>query len=402
MKAPATPSFALTTRLTARALGVDAAVLTAALRTATLADLPRILAFRVALVGPAAGADDERYLRWRYRLGRPVESATALGELWVLDLEGRLLALVGTEELTLMAAGEPLRAERPMDLQIAAGVVDSGLGVWMNQAAAQRAGALLAIGGNRNSRGIVERLFTPLAPLRRYTYVIDSRPFLSKSGLRGPAMAAMAAVGNLVLRLREAWIGLARGARGAFDIRPVARFAPDDALADSRPTDDKLGIVRSAAGLNHRLFDNPRACYFVAAAYAGARRVGAIVWRRQKGLQGLPQLNVVDAWGEAAIRDRVIGALVMHVIEIARREGCHALRLSTGDRRLAALLTRQGFASPGDAGEGMAMGILTAADPSRAQVLAALRCGITALLDDDDGTWGDDTVPGAGLLARGA
>jgi hypothetical protein len=379
----------MTTRLTARALGVDAQALAAALRPATLADLPRILAFRVALVGPAAGAEDERYLRWRYRLGRPGEGAPWLGELWMLDLAGRLLALVGTEDVTLLAAGESLRAERPMDLQVAAGVVESGLGVWMNQAAAARAGALLAIGGNRNSRGIVERLFTPLVPLRTYTYVIDSRPFLRKSGLRGPAVVAMAAVGNLVLRLREASIAVVRRRRGAFDIRPIERFAADDALPDARPAADKLGFARSAARLNHRLFDNPRARYFAAAAYAASRRVGAIVWRYQSGLQGLPQINIIDAWAESAIRDRVLASLVMHVVAVARREGCHALRHSTGDRRLAAILTKLGFASPGEAGEGMPMGLLIAADPKRAPALAALRCGITSLLDDDDGTWGD-------------
>lgn len=415
-----TPAFGQTTRLVARALGVAPAALAAGLRVVRDADLPRVLPLRRALVGPGAG-DDERYLRWRYRLGR--SGVPALGELWLLELGGQLLALLGTEDVTLRAGERDLAVERPMDLQTAPAARESGLGIWMNQAAAARAGALLAIGCNAYSRGIVQRLFTPLAPLRLYTYVIDSRPFLAKAGLRGPAGALAAAGGNAALRLREAWFAARRRAR--FEVRPIERFDAADPLPDARPDGDALAFERSAAALNHRLFDNPRARYFVAGAYSSAPadaphrgtdsvqaprggaawvqvprgggalvqapRCGAVALRVEPGLGGVPQLRVVDIWacgGDAADEAGVIEALLMHVFAQARRAGAYAVRLATADPRLAARLVRLGFASPGAAGEGMPMGLLVPGDAGLARTLAALPCAITAVVDDDDGTYG--------------
>lgn len=388
--AAATPVFGQTTRLVARALGVEPAALSAGLRVVREADLPRVLPFRTALVGPGAG-DDERYLRWRYRLGR--SDVPALGELWLLDLGGQLLALLGTEDVVLRAGDRALAVERPMDLQIAPAVRESGLGIWMNQAAAARAGALLAIGCNVHSRGIVQRLFTPLAPLRTYTYVIDSRPFLTKAGLRGPVGALAAAGGNAALRVREAWFASRRRAR--FTVRPIERFDVDDALPDAKPDGTALGFERSAAALNHRLFENPRARYFVAGAYASMQahvpRLGAVAWRIEPGLGGVPHVRVVDLWaggGDAAGDAAVIEALLMRVFDEARRAGAHAVRVATADPRRAAQLVRLGFASPGAAGEGMPMGLLVPGDAGLARTLAALPCAITAVLDDDDGTYG--------------
>ncbi|MCL4696401.1 MAG: hypothetical protein KJ023_04955 [Burkholderiaceae bacterium] len=404
---PSTPAFGHTTRLVARALGVEPARLHAGLRVVREDDLPRVRAFRTSLAGAAAGDADERYLRWRYRLGR--DAAPALGELWLLEAAGRLVALLGTEDVVLHAGARRLVVERPMDLQIAPEVRESGLGVWMNQAAAARAGALLAIGCNAHSRGIVQRLFTPLAPLRTYTYVIDSRPFLRKAGLRGPFSALAAAGGNAALRLRVAWFAARRRGRGV--VRPSERFDAADPLHDARPAGDALAFERSAAALNHRLFDNPRARYLAAGATVStplqAPRCGAVAWRVEPGLGGAPHVRVVDLWargGDATGDEDVIEALLMHVFDEARRAGAHAVRLATADPRRAAQLARLGFASPGAAGEGMPMGLLVPGDAALAHTLAALPCAITAVLDDDDGTYAAYGAPGSrnGAAGEGA
>lgn len=400
----ATPALGQTTRLVARALGVEPAALSAGLRVVREADLLRVLPFRTALVGQGTG-DDERYLRWRYRLGRG--GVPALGELWLLDVGGQLLALLGTEDVVLRAGDRRLPVERPMDLQIAPAARESGLGIWMNQAAAARAGALLAIGCNVHSRGIVQRLFTPLAPLRTYTYVIDSRPFLAKAGLRGPVGALAAAGGNVALRVREAWFAARRRAR--FEVRAIERFDGGDALRDAQPDGDALGFERRASALNHRLFDNPRARYFVAGAFEPAHphapRRGAVAWRFEPGLGGVPHVRVVDLWaggGDAAGDAAVIEALLMHVFDEARRAGAHAVRVATADPRRAAPLVRLGFASPGAAGEGMPMGLLVPGDAALARALAALPCAITAVLDDDDGTYGAHASYGSRHVAAAA
>lgn len=376
------PSLAMTTRLVARALGMPPGALAGGLRAAGEGDLPRVLAFRTALVG-AGAANDEAYLRWRYRLGRTVP---ALGELWLLEVDNRLLALIGTEDVVLRADQRRVGAGRPMDLQTLPAARESGLGVWMNQAVAARSAALLAIGGNKFSRGIVRRLFTPLAPLRMFTYVIDSTPFLHKAGLRGPIGGVLAHAGNAAVRVREAWHTWRAG--GHCNVQSIERFDGSDPLADAQADAESLSFERSATALNHRLFDNPRARYHAAGAYTEGERRGCVAWRVEPGLEREPQLRVVDLWvADGDDRARVIDALLGHTFAAARRARCHAVRVLTADPRLAARLVHLGFASPGAAGEGMPMGLIVAADAQLARALAARPCAITPLLDDDDGTY---------------
>ena len=90
------PSLEQTTRLVARALGMAPQQLQANLRIATLPDLPAVLNLRSRILANKLDWDDSAYLTWRYRLGA---NSGGQGDLWVLERQGQLLAVVGTEDL---------------------------------------------------------------------------------------------------------------------------------------------------------------------------------------------------------------------------------------------------------------------------------------------------------------
>ncbi|MFM2400140.1 MAG: hypothetical protein RL341_2297, partial [Pseudomonadota bacterium] len=106
---PTTPAFASTTKLVARALAISPAHLQAGLRTATGNDLDAILAFRHAYIGDQIVWDDAAYLRWRYHLGN---ANAGFGDLWLLELAGRIAGIVGTEKLQLLSPRGNLPALR--------------------------------------------------------------------------------------------------------------------------------------------------------------------------------------------------------------------------------------------------------------------------------------------------
>ncbi|MEQ1517384.1 MAG: hypothetical protein ABL931_12945, partial [Usitatibacteraceae bacterium] len=151
-----TPSFESTTKLVARALGIEAEKLLMGVRVATLSDLSAIVAFRLRHIREQIRWDDTAYLKWRYGLGR---DDFGLGDLWVFELGDRLLGIVGAEDMGCFHAGQHMTGTRTMDILIDESVRHTGLGIWLNQAMFRKGAFTLAVGANENSIGTVKRLF---------------------------------------------------------------------------------------------------------------------------------------------------------------------------------------------------------------------------------------------------
>lgn len=373
----ASPSFAVTTRLTARALGLSPDQLTAAFRPARIDDLPRIVEQRTIERGGPAAWNDGSYLSWRYRLGR---HCTALGELWVVDHAGELLGMIGVEEIDCAVVTRHVAGVRPMDLLVAPRALNSGLGPWLNQAAVERAGFALAIGGNDNSIGIVERMYRPLPPLLTFTLALDWGPYFGRRFGDQSWVPPAAALANIASGIGRT--GRALAPRHGLRIEAIERLPGGDPLDDARPY-DAVDVYRTAERINHRFFDNPRARYGMLGAFRGPSRVGALVWRLERAADGRTELHAIDWWAVATEAERTMPQLLRAAAATAASEGCWAVRLGAQDPKLHRLLRRCGFGFVSTSKQ-TPTGVQSRDDGILATLLAA-PWAMTGLTHDDDG-----------------
>lgn len=374
--APATrvPEHARLGRLVARALGLDEAALQAGLAPATLADLPEVLALRREHLGLEGQWDDQAYLRWRYRLGRP---GAGFGELWCVRARQELWAIIGVEELEAELDGERIAGAQVMDLLVRPEAKDAGLGIWLNQAMLARHGFTLAVGANPNSAGIVKRMFLPLAPRLTFTHPLDLAPFVRR---RWPALASL----PLAIRLANTGLGLRRLAlrlrrpRG-LQLRRAEALDPTQRL----PVPQERGGVhlqRSSAVLQQRLLANPRRRLTLCLAQRGPELAGLMAWAAHADDQGRPELHLIH-W--EADGDATLIALLHEALREAAAQRCSCVRLLLQDTDARGTLQRAGFL-PSAQDEGRLCGVQSQ-DAALAERLASARWRLTELSDDSDG-----------------
>jgi hypothetical protein len=286
-----TPPLAVTSRLVARALGLSTDGLHEALRTATLDELPAILAFRRQHLGDRIGWDDERYLPWRYHLGR---SSHGFGELWVLRRAGELLAVIGSETMDCTDGPNTRRGQRLMDILVRPDLADTGLGAWLNQALFERADFTIAVGANRFSNGLVTRLFAPLAPIHTSVHPLHWQPFLERS--RAPACLKhmVARTGGVLM---SGWAAALRWQPGhGLALRPIGHFdeGPDALPPCALHQPGTVQYVRTGSYLNRRLLANPRVHIEALGAYRGGQRTAYIAWHQCERPDRAPELRIID------------------------------------------------------------------------------------------------------------
>ena len=269
MKQP--PAFETTTKLVARALGISAEALLTGLKKASLTDLSAVVEFRHNNFGEQIRWDDAAYLQWRYRLGR---SECGLGDLWVLYVRSGLLGIIGAEDMVCVHAGRRWKGARTMDILVEESARQSGLGVWLNQAMFRVADFNLAIGANENSAGTVNRLFLALPARQEWVQPINIRHYVQRRFGRGTAATITITLGNLALR---GWRRISAFASAKqIQMRPITRFDDSSTILTDPDRPDQVQVERSAALLNRRLFDNPRARYRVTGAYRADHCIGHI------------------------------------------------------------------------------------------------------------------------------
>jgi hypothetical protein len=125
------PSFARTSTLVSRVLGLTPEELRASFRPAGAQDLPALIELRRRILGDALTWDDRQYLLWRYDFeGRP----DSPGRVMVAAHAGKLLGVIGAERVRLARGSEVLDAVSLMDIMVQPELDGSGLGIWMNMA----------------------------------------------------------------------------------------------------------------------------------------------------------------------------------------------------------------------------------------------------------------------------
>lgn len=374
------PSFDSTTKLVARALGLTAAELLLALRPAVLDDLPSVLMLRQLDFGRSITWDDRAYLTWRYRLGR---MDCGLGELWVVIHNAVLLGMIGTEDMVCAHAGRRLEGLRGMDIRVDARAKNSGLGVWLNQALFRQGDFTLVVGSNPNSIGIMKRLYQPLPPGCLYVRPVDFRRYLERRFGTGAVTWIGTRLGNLTMRCWRHFSQLIY--ERTVVIRPVDRFDESVAVlvANASIDSDEVRVERSAAYLNRRLFDNPRARYKVWGAYREGEWLGYIAWRVVHTQDGETRMHIMDWQVSAPRRASTLGALLAFTSRHAELSHCSSIATMLPRGGLHGVLRQHGFLIPRNGVNQVV--VVHAQDASLLETLRSAKWPLTDLSFDLDG-----------------
>lgn len=334
------PSYSKTTALVSRALSLAPEVLAAAFVAATQTDLAQIVGLRQKVIGAALTWDDASYLAWRYHLGSP---ARGRGECWVVKRGDEVLAMLGSERITVLHGGHAVEALSVMDIAVRPELEGVGLGVWMAMHLCERTDCVLAVGSNAHSRALVSRVFTRLPDRRPYAHLLEFGPIFQRrweSGLLA-RVAAVLAGGGMALWRAGAALTRDRSVR----IERVQRFDGSvNALVAQSRAPAGISVGRDQHFLNWRLFDNPRSAYSVWAARHGGTMVGYIAFHTKVSDDVKKVLVIEDFLVPAGGNGpAVLRTLLCHVFDEARAQGCERITVIACHRENERVLRRLGF-----------------------------------------------------------
>lgn len=308
----------------ARALGMPSEHLRSAFRIATPEDIPEILRLRRDTLGPAITWDDEKYWRWKY-LEQP-ELHNGEIPCWVFEKDDEIIAAMGFERIQLCANGKIYPGVWSYDIMVRPDYDGRGLGVLMNHVFQRHFPLLMVLGTNDRSTGMLERLFTPLPPLRFWKKLIRAQPTLERR-LRwkslAPPLATMAdsflAAYNYSTRIRVP---------PDLEIRRLDAFDEGVNLLCDRTQSQKTVLVRRHKDyLNWRYVSHPRHTYFCYGAFRADRLQGYIV--THLAATEHQTLGVISDWlaesDDSVIRCSVMRLLLQHAIHELTRAGADVL-----------------------------------------------------------------------------
>jgi hypothetical protein len=284
------PSFARTSTLVSRVLGLTPEELRASFRPAGAQDLPALIELRRRILGDALTWDDRQYLLWRYDFeGRP----DSPGRVMVAAHAGKLLGVIGAERVRLARGSEVLDAVSLMDIMVQPELDGSGLGIWMNMAIFETHPIVIEIGANENSLGLINRLFHRLPDRKVYVAPLRFSRFL-RNRLPLPTLGGVLALpANAAAKLWRAAAYRPRPRRWYF--HEITEFdASVERLYASRWAPNEYSFVRSRRYLNWRLFRNPRATYHAFGAWENGELMAYAAYQSARRNDGQHSIRLVD------------------------------------------------------------------------------------------------------------
>jgi ribosomal protein S18 acetylase RimI-like enzyme len=334
------PSYSKTTALVSRALGFVPEALVAGFVPAAQADLAQLVELRRQVIGAHLTWDDARYLAWRYDLGSPGRGG---GECWVVKRGDEVLAMLGSERISVLHQGRAVAGLSVMDIAVRPEFEGVGLGVWMAMHLCERTDCVLAIGSNDNSRALVTRVFERLPDRRSYAHLFECGPIFERRWKAGALTRVAAALADWSMALWRFGASLTRAR--ALRIEPLLRFdAGIAALVAQSGGGPEIVVDRGERFLNWRLFENPRTSYTVWAAREGAEIAGYLAVRTKASEDGKQLLVIEDMLVRAGDRGAaVLKALLCHCFEQAAARGCERITVIACHPENERVLRRLGF-----------------------------------------------------------
>lgn len=332
--------------IVARFLGMEADSLRQHFFPATEDYLPQIITMRQVFIC-CPPLQDEAYLRWRYQFTGP-DRTDALDDnrIWVFTRDGTVLGFVGVEAIQLRIDGGDVKAAKVMDLVVRPEVDGKGLGVWMNLALQQMGRPIIALGSNKNSLGIVSKLFHRLPSQKVYKNILNSSYYFSTRSPQSVLIKPVSLVYDFGLR----FLLLAQSALPSRKLRleEISRFDHNrhgPALAEMNHFG--IQLKRDCDYLNWRLFDNPRDRVEVTGLWLSERLVGYLALAyRMRSEHGVPvtQVFVLD-WGllPGERYSKLLVATLRIFQRSLQRQGIESISAFSYDARSDAILRRAGL-----------------------------------------------------------
>jgi hypothetical protein len=333
------PSFAKTSKLVARAMGMTAEQLAASFRPARKTDLPNVAELRRRVIGEGLAWDDPAYLQWRYDFeGR----RDGHGDCLVVEREGQVLGMIGAEKISLAFGEQRLDALSLMDIMVQPELDGSGLGIWLNMAVFESNPVVIEIGANPNSLGLINRLFYRLPDRRVYVAPLSFSRYLTNRMRIAPLAGLLALPANGAAMLWRAVTQRPKPGRWYF--HDISRFdAAVDRLFAARWAPEEITFERNAAYLNWRLFRNPRARYKVFGAWENGDLVCYAAYQSSLRSDGLRAVSLVDWLVDARFGLMGFKALVRETVHRAWREKADIVTVTPLHARSERSLLSLGF-----------------------------------------------------------
>ena len=334
------PSYPKTTALVSRALALTPDALVAGFVPATQLDLAQLVELRQQVIGAHLTWNDARYLGWRYHLGSRTHGR---GECWVVKRGNQVLAMLGSERISVLHEGHAVSGLSVMDIAVRPEFEGVGLGVWMAMHLCEQFDCVLAIGSNANSRALVSRVFERLPDRRSYAHLFEFGPTFQRRW-KSVALAALGAgIARWVMTLWRAGASISR--KRSLRIEPLLRFdASVDALVLRSQARQEVSLHRGEQFLNWRLFDSPRTAYSVWAAHDEAQLAGYIAFRIKATGGAKLALVIEDFLVPAGHRgSTVLKALMCRVFAHAGTLGCERITVIACHPGNERVLRRLGF-----------------------------------------------------------
>jgi len=327
------------------AMGLSAQALIESFSPASEADLDAIIDLRQRVIGSWIDWDDETYLRWRYRLGRRQQGQ---GECWVLRQQGRVVALIGTEELLLRTRDVDVRAVRIMDLLVDVTHRQFGLTIWLLMRMAHVHDAVLTLGSNANSRKLVGKLFKRLPDRIRWVANLRLAEPLRR---RQPAMPKplshlIALPTDMALR---AWRNARHAPSAGLAVTREASVPPEAHLLHrGGQAPSGVDVVRTEAHWRWRLQSPRMRDHDTWCVRAGGALLGLLIVRHDRPQHGATSWSVLDLVLGPGLQERALHALLRGLFDHAWRNRVTHIHWIVHRRDLTQALRGWGFVDRSD------------------------------------------------------
>jgi hypothetical protein len=272
------PKLAQSTKVLAKRLGYDSEQMLAGFIPAGIEDLEHIISWRTENMPEQPSQDDHGYLRWRYNFGDSINPGNSKSYLWLLKIDGQILAMMGAQHHILHADGKLHDIAYPLDLLVRKDLNGSGLGAWINLAMQDKYPVLLVIGGGtRESAGLIRRMFHAMPNRKTWKLPLSAEGTLRRLLGNKPLARALSTIADPLLSLRRRLHSELRPYKG-IRFEAVNHF-PDTVGSLSRqwPAED-IYLDRSASFLNWRFMENPGIDYHALLFYRDDQMIGYVVY----------------------------------------------------------------------------------------------------------------------------
>lgn len=344
------PGLQQSTRVLAKRLGYTSEQMLQGFVPARATDFATVVVWRAQNApGPLPAGDDD-YLLWRYNFGHNTTPGNRNNLLWLLHIDGEVLAMMGAQQQSLWVNGEPRDIAYPLDLLVRKDLNGSGLGAWINLAMQDKYATLLVIGGGtRESAGLIKRMFHAMPNRKIWKLPVSSQGTLRRLLGNDSLARPVASIADALLSLQRKWHNHRSDNPGIRVVAAQQFPAAVDSLQASWPKETIL-LERDADFLNWRFCQNPGIRYQFLLFYTGEQLVGYSVYHCYHSAKNAQQQGLIDdlMWlrsGDNSEQNHLLKHMLATTVRQLVKDGARLILFSSygfaADKALAQLGFRQ-------------------------------------------------------------